>query len=315
MTRKPKLFIGSANESLAFARALEIELRGSAETEVWDMTFRPGRYTLEELVRKASEVDFAAFILGQEDKTESRGKTTPSPRDNVIYEAGLFGGRLEVPRVFILVDARGCKMPSDWAGLFYLTYDPSSASPRRAVRSAAAKVHQQIDDWRKIASHTIEQQILGHWWEFVVNTKEGCVLSLLTISRSVGDSRWGIEGEAWNGDGVYVSRYRSRAVALDARDRRLFYYWEGVLPFEKRTTTSFGVGEIQFPEASARVLARATGWYSDSYRANLQRTITKSTIYCRARDADVEKLRVGSRAAQKRLINTLIGEWRRECRT
>lgn len=117
MSNIPKLFIGSASETLAIAEALESELLNVAKTEIWNNAIRPGYYTLDELSRKTSEADFAVFILGQEDRTDSRGKIEPSPRDNVIYEAGLFAGKLGVARVFLLVDARGTRIPSDWQEL------------------------------------------------------------------------------------------------------------------------------------------------------------------------------------------------------
>ncbi len=111
---KPKLFIGSASESLAIVKALEDELRDVAMIERWDVdTFRPGHYTLEELTRIMKEVDFAVFVLGQEDVTESRGSATFSPRDNVIFEAGLFTAVLGRERTFYVVDKAGTKVPSD----------------------------------------------------------------------------------------------------------------------------------------------------------------------------------------------------------
>jgi len=167
--RLPKLFIGSASETLALAEALEFDLKDVAQTEVWNRTFRPGHYTLEELTRKASEVDFAVFILGQEDRTESRGQIVPSPRDNVVYEAGLFAGRMEVSRVFLLVDARGSKIPSDWEGLSYLTYDPTAAPLEAAVHKASVTIRKQIKDWLATQGESIEQQIVGNWWQYVLN--------------------------------------------------------------------------------------------------------------------------------------------------
>src|SRR5438270_12555465 len=44
------------------------------------------------------------------------GSGQASPRDNVVFEAGLFGGALGMSRTFI-VHAGGAKLPSDLLGL------------------------------------------------------------------------------------------------------------------------------------------------------------------------------------------------------
>jgi predicted nucleotide-binding protein len=51
-----------------------------------------------------------------------------SPRDNVVFEAGLFGGALGIRRTFIL-HATGSKLPSDLLGLTSVRYDPAVTSP------------------------------------------------------------------------------------------------------------------------------------------------------------------------------------------
>ena len=74
------------------------------------------------LVRLTREVDFAAFVFAQDDWTTPTpgdpGTAVPgqaSPRDNVVFEAGLFGGALGMRRTFIL-HANGAKLPTDLLG-------------------------------------------------------------------------------------------------------------------------------------------------------------------------------------------------------
>lgn len=313
MKCKPKVFIGSASESLSFAQALEFELQDVASTEVWNQAFRPGRYTLEELIRKASEVDFAVFILGQEDKTDSRGQIVPSPRDNVVYEAGLFAGRIEVSRVFLLVDARGSKIPSDWKGLGYVTYDPTAGSEGDAIHQASVVIRKQIMDWCATAASSVEQQVIGHWWQYVVNLKEGSVVSLMSIIPAIESSRWKVAGRAWTCEGKGIAEYWSRAVALDVRDRKLFYYWEGKHPFDKSIPLFFGVGEIEFDEPLSGSVSTAKGWYSESPLAELDQTVRRSTKYVRAKDGDIQVIQGSDQEALKSLISVRVGAWKGMC--
>ncbi len=306
MKRMPKIFIGSAGESLDFAEALEFELKDVARTVVWNRVLRPGHYTLEELFREASEADFAVFLLGQEDKTESKGQIVPSPRDNVVYEAGLFGGRIEASRVFLLVDARGSKIPSDWQGLGYVPYDPSASAPSDAIHRASIVIRKQIKEW----CSGIEQQILGHWWQYVTSLMEGSVISLLSIDPAIETSRWKVSGTSWTGEGKSIAEYWSRATAFDARDRKLFYYWEGRHPFDKAIPHFFGVGEIEFDQPSAGSVSRAKGWYSETALVELNPTVRKSVRYIRANEEDVRIVQSDNQKELKSLISTRVGIWR-----
>ena len=63
-----------------------------------------------------------------------------SPRDNVVFEAGLFGGALGMRRTFIL-HARGAKLPTDLLGLTSIRYDPDTTPVivRRSISSSARR--------------------------------------------------------------------------------------------------------------------------------------------------------------------------------
>jgi predicted nucleotide-binding protein len=61
------------------------------------------------LLELAHEVDFAALIFAPDDWTSATPSGSPapdsgqaSPRDSVVFEAGLFGGALGMRRAFIL---------------------------------------------------------------------------------------------------------------------------------------------------------------------------------------------------------------------
>jgi len=101
------------------AREVELQLQGVALTTIWkDDVFGLGSSTLDSLMRALDEYDFAIIILSPDDMIESRNKNYASPRDNVLFELGLFMGRLGPSRTFI-VHEKGVdlKLPSDLAGI------------------------------------------------------------------------------------------------------------------------------------------------------------------------------------------------------
>ena len=106
---KPRIFLGSSLQQEKLLQAVARGLEDIAHVEPWMTSFNPGVSTLERLLELAHEVDFAAFIFAQDDWTAvnasaapSEGAGQPSPRDNVVFEAGLFGGVLGMRRTFIL---------------------------------------------------------------------------------------------------------------------------------------------------------------------------------------------------------------------
>ncbi|MGA8805956.1 MAG: TIR domain-containing protein, partial [Solirubrobacterales bacterium] len=101
---KPRIFLGSSGKQGKLLKAIERGLEDVADVEPWTTTFNPGRSTLDRLVELSREVDFAAFVFAQDDwtTTDASESGEASPRDNVVFEAGLFGGALGIRRTFIL---------------------------------------------------------------------------------------------------------------------------------------------------------------------------------------------------------------------
>lgn len=148
---KPKLFIGSSEANIAVARlvANRLESDGVAEVSVWDEgVFSLNKGFLEKLLSVLSDFDFAVLIWAPDDVTESKGESMASPRDNVIFECGLFMGAVGRERVFIIADQSvALKIPSDLAGITLATYDGSrigGQDAEAAVRMACDQIAREI---------------------------------------------------------------------------------------------------------------------------------------------------------------------------
>jgi predicted nucleotide-binding protein len=145
---RPTVFVASSLEGLNFARAIRSLLADDAEVSVWrESIFGVGDTTIDSLLNALPRFDFAVFVLSPEDATTSRGRTVESPRDNVIFELGLFMGKLGRSRVFMVrprdIDI---KIPSDVLGITPTMYDwpRASNSERDAVGAACDDIRQAI---------------------------------------------------------------------------------------------------------------------------------------------------------------------------
>ena len=122
---RPVLFIGSSTESLPIARAIQSNFsHDDFVVKLWtDRVFGPSQFIITELEKQIQEADFAVLVLGRDDEVISRNQKSDAPRDNVIFELGLFMGALSHERTFMIIP-RGCdiKIPTDLLGLTPLDY-------------------------------------------------------------------------------------------------------------------------------------------------------------------------------------------------
>ena len=126
---RPALFVGASSEGLDIARKVRAQLKHDAEVTLWtDDVFRLNESALDGLFRQLQLADFAALVLTPDDLTESRGRTSESPRDNILLELGLFLGHLGRRRTFAIYDSdRAPKVPSDLLGITLATYKGNRA--------------------------------------------------------------------------------------------------------------------------------------------------------------------------------------------
>src|SRR5262245_57775889 len=222
---KPRIFLGSSGKQAKLLHEVQRGLEDVADVESWTTTFNPGRSTLDRLVELSQEVDFAAFVFAQDDWTETDASPAgeASPRDNVVFEAGLFGGALGIRRTFIL-HANGAKLPSDLLGLTTVRYE-SAAGPAE-VRAINQKLRTAIETEGR------RGQIQGVWWQLSLTARsefEPSAVGLVRVARDR-DGGLNVSGGGWQADGTVSARYRSEA----ARERRdpsgVFYFWKGERP-------------------------------------------------------------------------------------
>ena len=301
---KPRIFLGSSGKQVRLLKSLTSGLASVADVEPWTTVFSPGTSTLERLVELTREVDFAAFVFAQDDWTTPTagdpGTAVPgqaSPRDNVVYEAGLFGGALGMRRTFIL-HANGAKLPTDLLGLTCVRY-PESLTPAE-LKTVNQKVRTAIESEGRLA------RIEGHWWQYSQTARtehEPSAVSLLRISR---DRSGGLEvqGRAWQEDGILSARYWSEATKERTDPAGVFYYWNGERPRHPDAPRLEGTAEIKLESSD-----RASGYWTTRSDHAPELSARTSGVYLRADPADMAVLDGSDASGRAQLIAERLRDW------
>jgi len=153
----PIMFLGSSVEGLEAAKQIESRLEHfPVVVRAWYTrgVFGPSETALDDLIKQVDSADFAVFVFGPDDVVNSREQESTAPRDNVIFEMGLFVGRLGRERVFMVKDRNAdLKIPSDLAGINPITYsEKPGGTIADAVGSACTELESAIEK-KGVVSH------------------------------------------------------------------------------------------------------------------------------------------------------------------
>jgi tetratricopeptide (TPR) repeat protein len=142
---KPRAFIGSSVEGLPIAYAVQQNLLHDAEITVWSQgVFDLSATTIESLDLALSGTDFGIFVFSKDDALLFRNEQVSVVRDNVLFEFGLFIGRIGRDRVFFIVpdDVNSVRIPTDLLGVTPGKYETNRTDGN--MQSATGPVCHQI---------------------------------------------------------------------------------------------------------------------------------------------------------------------------
>jgi len=152
---KPRVFIGSSTEGLEVAENLNLRLSKDCETVPWNGgAFGISETYIGSLEKALADVEFAVLVVTPDDLREKRGAEGRVPRDNVVFELGLFMGRLGRERTFIVCDPATVELPTDLLGVATAGFDSkrSDGNLRSAVLPAATEILHAIRRAPRLAS-------------------------------------------------------------------------------------------------------------------------------------------------------------------
>jgi len=100
--------------------------------------------TIDDLIATLNNSDFAIFVLTPNDVVKIRQQEVSVARDNVVFELGLFIGRLGKERCFIVSprDQTDLHLPSDLAGINTAAFNPNR--PDGNLRAALGPASNQM---------------------------------------------------------------------------------------------------------------------------------------------------------------------------
>ncbi len=123
---EPIVFVGSSAEQLDIVDEITTGLKHEdVDFKPWcnKGIFSPSGEAINSLMEVLRNADFAIFVFGEDDRIASRGEESYAPRDNVIFELGMFIARLGRDRVFFIYEHnQKLKIPSDLIGVTPITY-------------------------------------------------------------------------------------------------------------------------------------------------------------------------------------------------
>lgn len=145
---KPAVFIGSSIESLDVAYAIQQNLEHDIDPTVWTQgIFLPSRSVLVSLISLLNTFRFGIFVMAPDDIVQMRSEKKHQARDNVVFELGLFIGRLGIEKNFLILprDYEDLRLPTDLLGVTPLTYNA-----RRDDKNLLAALGPACNEIRKV---------------------------------------------------------------------------------------------------------------------------------------------------------------------
>jgi hypothetical protein len=204
---KPRVFIGSSVEGLTVAYAIQQNLEYAAEVTVWPQgIFQLSRASLDSLIQALDASDFGVFVFTPDDVAKIRGNEHNVVRDNVIFELGLFVGRLGVSRtVFVKPrEASDLHIPSDLAGITPATYssqriDDNIQAALGPACTSIANIIQKLGSARP--ELTNRDAINRAWTDLVAGAKK-------SVRIMSGDASWACR------DAPQIAKLTNKGIAV-----------------------------------------------------------------------------------------------------
>jgi len=324
----PKVFIASSSEGLDVTKTVRglllDELTDRAEVKPWTLAFELSATYIESLEKAAREMDFAVVVLTPDDTITSREAEKLAPRDNILFELGLFIGSLGRERCFLVHEKRpDLKLPTDLLGVKAATFDrPANGDLRTALDPQCFRISERIAklgtrhklSTEALAVHAAMRgfydRIEGAWWERITVAGKSWVSFLQIEFDDIYDSVH-LRGRSYDKEGSLTAHWKSVVVRIVKDEKKVLYHWQGWYPASPNERFH-GFGEMEF-EGSAtgsETINRGQGKYWDVDEAHPERTVIKPVELRRILDkTQVSTMAEGKETERRPLVVKTLDEW------
>jgi len=249
LTDRIRVFVASSSEQLPIVHRVAELLDESdlLDIQPWEEdVFELSAAYIESLERELDRADFAVVILTADDSAQVRQKDVNLPRDNVVFELGLFIGRLGRERCLFFVDRDSeTRIATDLSGVEPAYYSLADGDPAHGLERQVQRVVQRMERLKQRCKPTPEDRraqealwrfsrgLCGHWWERMRKGEDDkSALSYVTVVIDPVTNTPRLEATAYDlGDGRRIADWGSvsTGVALPRGGERakLFYRWTG----------------------------------------------------------------------------------------
>jgi hypothetical protein len=283
-----RVFVASSSEQITTTNKVADAIRAAdqvngqprLDVRPWQKgAFNFSSTYIESLEAELDLADFAVVIMTGDDAGNVRKQEVNLPRDNVIFELGLFIGRLERKRCFFFIEGDSkTKIASDLSGVKAVEFFEDSAGEiagRPSLQSQVIQVREQmirLEERYKPSSRVRAGQeglwrfcrrLSGAWWERMRKGEDDqSGLSYVTITVDEVTNTPCLDGKSYGLDGERVAEWKSvvSGVELSTTTPVLSYRWEGEHE-QKHGQRYGGGGRITFDNTS---LQTGHGYFYDT---------------------------------------------------
>jgi hypothetical protein len=174
--RRPNMFIASSTEASDVAEAVKAQFeRRGVDVDIWyESVFDVNEGFLASLLNLSAYYDFAVAVFSKDDRLRIRERDVTVTRGNVIFEFGLFLGRLGPRRAFFIAE-EGVDIFSDWAGISTVSY-VRGPDLGESVDNACARVSAELEKLTRLSTFTFlptTSLAIGYYRNFLRRVIEG----------------------------------------------------------------------------------------------------------------------------------------------
>ena len=318
-----RIFIGSSSEHKDVAEKIQAQLERdqNLDPKVWDKrTFKLSESYIESLENEMGCADFAVLALTPDDITNFRGGETNTPRDNVLFELGLFMGSLSRERCYGLVETN-LKLPSDLLGVKFAKYDSRDwKTLKKACMEIADRANnlgvrpklgkRDLSEYEEIRE--LCERISGSWWDYITNqdNKDEIALSFIQIYPQPITNTVQIDGQVFNKKGDSIASWNCVAARIKKDKGKIVvdYSWEGDR-VKSQGGKFMGFGHMRFDEDVGEIYS-GSGKFIDLPENSPKGTQWKHFELRRSTKTEViQTMKEGSKREKKSLVKTLYNRW------